>query len=89
MKHIDRLVIKARKQAYATAERIITAFVYRDNGHWVAQGNLWCGVPGKGFRTATCECLTMDEAIEAVHELADQFPNKHQDIQIIIDDLDE
>lgn len=88
MRHIDRLVIKARQMAYRSAERLVQAFIYPDGDMWVADGRLWDGKNGSGTTRAVCKCATMDEAIEALDALAEKHPND-KPVTIIIEDFDD
>ncbi|MEG1945288.1 MAG: hypothetical protein RR058_07690 [Oscillospiraceae bacterium] len=86
MKHIDRLMIKAKEIVNRCAEKLVLAFIYPDGNMWVADGRLWDGKPGSGETSATCKCRTIDEAIEALNQLAETHPND-KPVTIIIDDL--
>lgn len=85
MKHIDRLMIKAKEIVNRSAEKLIQAFIYPDADMWVADGRLWGGKPGSGTTQCVCKCATMDEAVKALNQLADKHPND-KPITIIIDD---
>lgn len=90
MKTIDRLIIKAKKKC--GVDRLIVAFIYpseSEPGKWVARGAIWNGVPGSGITHAVCDdCTSVDDALQALEELAERHPN-NKDIRIIIDDLEE
>lgn len=89
MKTIDRLIIKAKKKC--GADRLVLAFVYpseSEPGKWVARGDIWNGIPGSGITSAICTCTSVDDALQALEELAEKHPN-NKDIRIIIDDLEE
>lgn len=89
MKTIDRLIIKAKKKC--GVDRLVLAFVYPSElepGKWVARGDIWNGMSGSGITSATCTCTSVDDALQALEELAEKHPN-NKDIRIIIDDLEE
>ncbi|MEZ3426425.1 MAG: hypothetical protein K1W13_03325 [Lachnospiraceae bacterium] len=89
MKTIDRLIIRAKKKC--GVDRLTVAFIYpseAEPGKWVARGDIWNGVPGSGITSATCTCASVDDALQALEELAEKHPN-NKDIRIIIDDLEE
>lgn len=89
MKQIDRLIIKAKEIVNKSVDRLIQAFIYPDNNDmWVADGRIWNGKKGSGATQAICKCRTIDEAIEAIHQLADKHPND-KPVTIIVEDLDE
>lgn len=89
MKHIDRLIIKAKETVNIYAEKLILAFVYPDGDMWVADGRLWDGKKGSGTTSVIRKCNTSDEAIEAAHQLADQYPNDKPISIIVEDELEE
>lgn len=90
VKTIDRLIIRAKKKC--GADRLTVAFIYpseSEPGKWVARGDIWNGVPGSGVTQAICDgCASVDDALQALEELAEKHPN-NKDIRIIIDDLEE
>lgn len=89
MKHIDRLVIKARELSNRHAERLIAAFIRYDEskGMYIADGRLWNGVIGGGCTIAACECTTEEAAFIALDELAEKHPN-NKPIPIIYGEYD-
>lgn len=89
MKAIDRLLIKAKKKC--GSDRLIAAFIYpseTEPGKWIARGDIWNGVPRSGLTHAICTCISVDDALQALDELAEQHPN-HKDLRIFTDDLEE
>lgn len=93
MKNIDRLIIKAKKKC--GVDRLVLAFIYpseTEPGKWIARGDIWNGIPygksGHKLEFATCICDSVDDALQALDELAEKHPN-NKDVQIIIDDLEE
>lgn len=86
MKQIDKLLIRARDAANKNDERLFMAFVYPEDDAWIARGHLWRGMKGKGFRAVYEPCSTMEDAVDAAHRMADQYPPT-QDFTIIVDDL--
>lgn len=89
MKTIDRLIIKAKRKC--GADRLTVAFIYpseSEPGKWVARGDIWNGVPGSGITSAICTCASVDDALQALEELAEKHPD-NKDVRIIIDDLKE
>ncbi len=88
MDKVDRLIIKAKKAAQRKAERFYMGFVDYDpdKGKWIAKGDLWTGKRGGG-RRITAEHDTKEAAVDALHALADEYPNTVEDAVIFIDDL--
>ena len=90
MDKVDRLIIQAKKAAQRKAERFYMGFVNfdPDTGIWTAQGQL-CGGKINGVRQIFTEHDTMETAVDALHALADEYPNTVEDAVIFIDDLTE
>lgn len=90
MNKVDKLIIKAKRAAQRKAERIYAGFVSYDpdTGRWIAKGDLWAGKRRGGRRIRT-EHDTMEAAVDALHALADEYPNTVEDVSIFIDDLTE
>lgn len=89
MKTIDRLIIKAKKKC--GIDRLINAFIYPSEeslGKWIADGRIWDGIPRSGTLTVTCSCDSVDDAIHALSELSEKYPN-NKDVPIFIDTLKE
>lgn len=89
MKNIDRLIIKAKKKC--GVDRLTVAFIYpseTESGKWIARGDIWNGISGSGITSAICSCESIEDALQALEELAEKHPN-NKDVQIIIDDLTE
>ena len=89
MKNIDRLIIKARKKC--GVDRLTVAFIYpseTESGKWIARGDIWNGIPGSHMTSAICTCDSVDDALQALDELAEKHPN-NKDVPIIIDNLTE
>lgn len=89
MRKIDRLIIKARnKYGY---DRLMGAFIYpseEDPRKWVARADIWNGILGSGIKSEFRTCTSIDDALQALEEIADKYPND-RDITIFIDDLKE
>lgn len=86
MKTLDRLLIKAKK--HHGTDRLSLAFIRPDGDMWLADGRIWNGKKGSGEKSITSKHNTIDEAVQAINELAERYPN-HKDIVIIVDDLQE
>ena len=87
MKTIDRLIIKAKKKC--GVDRLTIAFIYpseTEPGKWIARGDIWDGIPGSHMTSAICTCDSGDDALEALEERAEKYPND-KDLRIFIDDL--
>jgi hypothetical protein len=73
----------------------MVGMIYQSNDEpdkWIARGSLWNGVPygkpGNNYVYAICTCNSVDNAISALYELSEQYPNK-KEVPIIIDNLEE
>lgn len=91
MKHLDRLIVKAKKVCGTTELRFSLGMVYPvDGGKWEAYGQLWNYIPrnepGSELTLAKCICNSVDDAVEALEELSKKHPND-RDVTIIIDDM--
>lgn len=67
------------------------AFIYpseTEPGKWIARGDIWNGISGSGITSAICSCESIEDALQALEELAEKHPN-NKDVRIIIDDLEE
>lgn len=87
MNVVDKLIIKAKRQR--GVDRLINAFVHpaeSEPGKWIADGRIWNGKPGSGIVQEVRTCVSKDEAMQAINELAEKYPN-HKDIVIFIDDV--
>lgn len=89
MKHIDRLIIAAKKAAYKSAYKLIQGFIHYDPAKniYIADGRLWTGKRGE-YKISTCECATEQEAFEALDQLSEQYPNDEV-VQIFYGELDQ
>ncbi len=85
MKQIDRIMIKARKLSGARGE-VCVALVLPSEPGWSAVTHIWDRVEGHAPRIESSLHDTMEEAVQAVYTLAEQYPNK-QDIALIIADV--
>ena len=90
MDKVDKLIIRAKRTAQRKAERFYMGFVeYNpDTGKWIAKGDLWAGKRRGGHRVTT-EHDTMEAAVDALHALADEYPNTVEDAVVFIDNLTE
>lgn len=92
MNRLDKLIIKAKKVCGTTELRLSYGMIFPiDGGKWKAEGSLWNYIPyklGSRFEKASCICESVEEAIEALEQLGEQYPNK-EDITIVIDDISE
>lgn len=87
MKMIDRLIIKAKKKC--GVEQLIIAFIEPSDDEqekWIAKGHIHNGVPGTKMKEITFTCTSIEEALKALDELAEQYPNS-KDVRIFINDL--
>ena len=92
MKHLDRLIIKAKKVRGTTELRFSLGMVYPvDDGKWEAYGQLWNYIPrnkpGSELTVAKCICDSVEDAVEALQQLSEKHPND-KDVTIIIDTLE-
>ncbi|EOS39738.1 hypothetical protein D3Z53_26670 [Lachnospiraceae bacterium] len=92
MLNIDRLIIKAKKKCGTTALRLSLGFVSPvDGGRWEAHGQLWNYIPynkaGHKLEIATCICDSIEDALEALDQLSEEYPND-RNVRIIIDSLE-
>ena len=91
MKHLDKLIIKAKKVCGTTELRFSLGMIYPvDDGKWEAYGQLWNYIPRNKpvskLTVAKCICDSVDDAIEALNELGEKYPND-RNVTIIIDDM--
>lgn len=89
MKTIDKLIIKAKKKH--GVGRLVNAFIYPSEVEpekWIADGRIWNGKPGSGIVQEACTCVSKDEALKALEELAEQYPN-NENICVFINDLED
>lgn len=95
MKHIDRLLRKARK---AQSPSVYSAFciVDRDSrtGKWIAEPQIWDGKPGSGNMEGVIrsdwirEYDTIEEAVEAVDTLFQSLNIGDPDrLVLLVDDM--
>jgi hypothetical protein len=83
---IDKLMILAKKKFGNDGKEISVCFVEPVGGHWVAKADIWDGRPGGDIQRKESVHGTVNEAIEALHDLAEEYPNS-QDITIIVNDI--
>ncbi|WP_313563193.1 hypothetical protein [Ruminiclostridium cellobioparum] len=87
MRNVDRLIIKAKNKRGETAYMLSMAFI-QCGKQYTALCDLWNGKPGSGVKRIESEHQTLDQAIKAIHALAEQYPNE-DDVVIIVDDIEE
>lgn len=81
MKHIERLLIRAKKVAQGSEYSFAIAFVDYDKktGKYIAKPNPWDGNPGTGTEAKNLpdwwheDWTTEEEAAEALHKLFDEY----------------
>lgn len=89
MRKIDRLIIKAKHKF--GFDGLTDAFIYpseEESGQWVARADIWNRILGSGVRSEFYTCASIDDALQALEEVAERYPND-RDITIFIDDLRE
>lgn len=90
MKALDRLIIRAKKKC--GVDRLEIGFISMSETEprkWIATGDIWNGIPGSGVRSIICgEYDSIDEAVEAICKLGEQYPN-NKDVVIFIEDITE
>ena len=91
MRKIDRLYLKAVQKLQAGAKTLHLAFVSETpDCRYEARCMMWDGKPCSAADGDWIVSLhdTQDEAIEAVHKLAVEYPNE-EDVRIIVIDYGE
>ena len=93
MKHLDRLIIKAKKVCGTKELKFSFGMIYPVDGRkWEAQGKLWNYIPGNKpghkLTIAKCICESIDDAIEALERLSEEYPND-RDVPILIDSIED
>ena len=87
MNRIDDLITRA-KQLVRPGLEMYFAFVERNGDSWTAQVHL---SDGTGKHTSTIQrtvYATMEAAVEHVHAMSREYPNRYSpDVPVIIDDL--
>lgn len=88
MQKVDRLIIKARQTAQRKSECFTLGIVsYEpDKGQYAAMADL-SGVTSESYRRVVSYHESIDDAVTALHVLADEYPNTESDASIIIDDI--
>ena len=86
MKHIDRLLIEAKKIAGYSGKELILAMIERDGDSWTAAAYLWDRVKEHDQTVETTTHATEKAAVEYIKALSEKYPNS-RDLTIIIDDL--
>lgn len=88
MDRITRLKIRARQSIGKRSERFCNGFVEREdqNGPYVATATVWTGKTGSG-RAIVSEHKTLQEAVDALYAVYNEYPNGEEDANILIDDV--
>lgn len=86
MKHIDRLLIEAKKIAGYSGKELILAMIERDGDSWTAAAYLLDRVKEYDQTVETATHATEEAAVEYINTMAEKYPNS-RDLTIIIDDL--
>lgn len=87
MKRIDRLLMRAIEEYRQNSSGLDIAFVIeQEDGSWEAKGQLWDGKKGSGTQEVSSIHSTQEEAIEAINQLAEEYPSK-EDLLIFIEDF--
>lgn len=90
MQRIDRLLLKAQKIYGTKGKALHLAFVTEEEGRYKAVGQLWNGKDGS-LQQEDCVTSwhdTQEEAIEAIHKIAEEYPNR-EDVLIFLEDFGE
>ncbi len=85
MKHIDRLIIKAKNTVKLYDERLVNSFIEFDGNKYIVDCRVWNGKKGSGTRSIINKCDTLEDAEIIINDIADKYPND-KDIIIFIDD---
>ena len=86
MKHIDRLLIEAKKIAGYSGKELTLAMIERNGDSWTATAHLWDRVHGHSPTVETTTHATEEAAVEYINTMAERYPNS-RDVTIIIDDI--
>ena len=86
MKHIDRLLIEAKKMAGYSGKELTLAMIERKGDSWTATAHLWDRVQGHIPTLETTTHATEEAAVEHIRAVAEKYPNS-RDVTIIIDDI--
>lgn len=89
-KRVRNLIIKAKK-VYKTDLKFTDGIIDPlEDGRYRAVGNLWNYIPygkkGHRHRSERYDCGSLEEALEKLQKLSEEYPND-RDAQILIDDL--
>lgn len=85
MKHIDKLIIKAKTISNKNDDKLIVAFITFENDKWYTSARVWNCKRESGLREINNSFNTFDEAVKEIHKIAEQHPND-EEITIIVDD---
>jgi hypothetical protein len=86
VKSIDYLIIKSKKIASEVKDFLTLGMIDNRNGKW----NLYCVMErysGSGLKSIESNHDTLDQAIQEVQKIAEEYPNPYNDVTIIIDDI--
>lgn len=86
MKHIDRLLIEAKKISGYTGQQLTLAMVALCGDSWTATAHLWDRVHGHPPTIERTTHATEDAAVEYINALSEKYPNS-RDVVVIIDDI--
>jgi len=88
MSKIDKLTEKAKTAAKVEKYALMGWAILEDDDLWTARLDVWSGRPSTG-ESIMSKHDTLDECMEAVHAMIDQYPpkSKMEKVQIIIDDM--
>ena len=86
MKHIDLLLIEAKKTAGYIEKELTLAMIWQDGHLWTSTVHLWDRVQGHRPTVETTTHATEAAAVEYINALAEKYPNS-RDVVVIVDDI--
>lgn len=88
MQRVDKLMILAKKKYGNDGKEVGVCFVDLIGGQWMAKADIWDGRSGGGIQRIESCHKTEGEAIQALYDLSEKYPNS-QDVTIIVNDIPE
>ncbi len=87
MNQLDKLLIKAKIATGAICGPLYVAIISREDPLWVAEGHLQYGADGCSPTIERSTHASEEDAIEAIHALAEKHPNINDATIVILDDV--
>lgn len=86
---VNRLIQRAKGYVQANAERLTLAWITPVENGYELSCHLWDGKRASGVWYITTHHSTIEQAEEQIEIVATEYPNRHEDIPVIYNWVDD